>query len=1136
MSLVALLVRSWRLLLIALLFLPLPAQSPLSGLVSHAAKPVPGALITATQDAQKWTTTTGSDGAFSFPQLPPGPLQLEVRLFGFAPLRQSVTPDQRRLPVNLGLSLQPFTANAPAPARPAAAPANGENVEAQVARALETAPAPLLAIDQSDASESFLVQGSLSRGLQEAERPAFFEFGPGGPGGMMMLGDAPPGMGAPGMGPEGGMPAGTPASPGAMGGMTGGMPGGRGGGMPGGGPGGMRGGGPGMGQGMGPGMGPGMSPEEFAKLPKEKKDKLLEEQNERRRMIAERFGVNRREGFGNRSRRTRDQIRGGAFLSAGNDAFDATPFALNGRAAVKPDYAQYRFGASLGGPISLGKIFTPTTSFFFFNYNGNRGDQTYNRYAVQPTLALRSGDFSTLTGGKATTIYDPQSRAPFPGNRIPDNRISSIATGLLPFIPLPNQPTATQNYRFTTIQPQVSDNLSLRLNRTLTRKDRLAFSLSWQRRVAENVQLYGWRDSNSGNGSNSSLSWSRNFSPRLIHNVQLRYNRNYNALNPYFAYGPDAASILGIKGTSRDPANFGPPNLNFTNFGDLTDGNRSRRNVHTWNFSDGWTFVRKAHTLTAGFDFSRVQQNTLSDPNARGLLFFGGLATSAFDSAGLPLPKTGNDFADFLLGYVQQSSIRFGAPDSYMRQSNYGVFVQDEWRARPNLTFNLGLRYDDWEPFTEKYNRLANLALNSDFTAAAVVTPGSTSPFSGSIPSGLIRADRNNLSPRLGFSWRPFPKKRTILRGGYSLFFDGSTYSRIPSRLVYQPPFATSSTFNTSTAAPLFLSDPFNGPDNKTILNTYAVNPDYRVPYAQTWSFSVQHEIQGHVVELGLLGTKGTALVVQRIPNRAPPGSPATSEDRRPIPYATGFTYDSPDGSSIFNAGQLRVTRRMRRGLNWGVLYTYGKSIDNASSIGGSGNTVVQDDKNLAAERGLSAFDIRHNLQFNAMLASPFGPSGIWLRQRNLLTNILRDWNLMTSINANSGRPLTATVLGSVADAGGSGATGSARADATGLPIDMGSGYFNPAAFSIPPGDRYGNAGRNTIPGPGSFVLNTSFGRSFQLGENSRHRLDGRVEANNLLNHVNITGYGTVVNSANYSLATQAGQMRSLQLTLRLRF
>lgn len=1115
-----------RLILCAALVCALPAAAgePVSGRVAYRGLPVPGAVVTIQQGGRAWTTVTSESGEFSIADVTPGPAEIEVRQFGFDTFRQAL-PETGRHGLSLSLTMPAFRlAGRPGAATEAAGTA-ANGIEAEISRALEPPqPAPAPAADSAETSEAFLVQGSLSRGLQEAARPGFFEFGFGGPA-MMGPSGAPPGFGDGGaQTPQAGPGlAGRGGAPGMRGGMGGGM------GAPGAFPGpGMR-GGPGGRPGLGP-IGPGrMSPEEFQKLPPEEREKI-------QKMIAERFGGLRREGFGNRSRRSRDQIRGGLFLNFHNDALDAAPYGVNGRQVDKPSYSQSRLGASLGGPLALGKLFTPDTTFFFLNYSANRGSNVYNGFAVVPADTVRTGDFSATAPVRPSVIYDPLSRSPFPDNRLPQSRISSIALGLLPFIPLPNQPGATQNYRLTATQPQTTDNLNLRLNRSLTRKDRLAFDMAWQRRSAENIQLFGWRDPSDGNGMNYGLNWSHNFSPRLIQNIRARYNRNYNALTPYFAYGPDVAGTLGIRGASRDPVNYGPPNLNFTNYGDLTDANRSRRIVHTWDFGLGWTFVRKAHTLTAGFNFTRTRQNTLSDPNARGTLFFGGLLTSALAPGGLPVPGTGDDFADFLLGYVQQSSVRFGAPDTYMRQSNSGLFVQDEWRVRPDLTLNLGLRWDDWEPFTEKYGRMANLDLAPGFTAAAVVTPGAAGPWSGTVLPGLIRPDRNNLSPRFGLAWRPNPRKRSIVRLGYSVFYDSSVYARIPSRLVYQPPFATSAVFNTSPAARLMLSAPFQGPATTTILNSYAVNPNYRVPYAQTWNFSVQHELKGYVVELGYLGTKGTALVIQRIPNRAPPGSPADSEIRRPIPYATGFTFDSPEGNSIFHAAQLRLVRRMRRGINWSALYTLSKSIDNASSIGGAGSVVVQDDKNLAAERGLSSFDARHQLQFNGMFTSPFGPTGLWLRQRTLWTETLRDWNLSLNFTLNSGRPLTARVLGSVADPGGSGATGSARADATGLPIHSGSGYFNTLAFTIPPANRYGNAGRNTIPGPGSFLLNASFGRSFQIGESTRRRLEARLEASNVLNHVNITGYGTVVNAANYGLATSAGPMRSVQLTVRFRF
>ena len=247
-----------------------------------------------------------------------------------------------------------------------------------------------------------------------------------------------------------------------------------------------------------------------------------------------------------------------------------------------------------------------------------------------------------------------------------------------------------------------------------------------------------------------------------------------------------------------------------------------------------------------------------------------------------------------------------------------------------------------------------------------------------------------------------------------------------------------------------------------------------------------------------------------------------------------GFTYDSSEGNSIFHAIQLRVVRRLRRGVSTNVFYTYSKSIDNASSIGGTGNVVAQDDRNLAAERGLSIFDQRHQLTWTSMLNSPFGERSMFLKSNTLGSRILRSWNLSTSVTARSGRPFTARVLGNVSDAGGTGSVGSGRADATGLAVDAGSGIFNPAAFTVPPSGRFGNAGRNTITGPGLFTVDLSLGRSFTLSD--RRRLEFRVSSENIANHVNYAAIATVVNALNYGLPTSTAQMRQVTAQVRLRF
>lgn len=212
-------------------------------------------------------------------------------------------------------------------------------------------------------------------------------------------------------------------------------------------------------------------------------------------------------------------------------------------------------------------------------------------------------------------------------------------------------------------------------------------------------------------------------------------------------------------------------------------------------------------------------------------------------------------------------------------------------------------------------------------------------------------------------------------------------------------------------------------------------------------------------------------------------------------------------------------------------MYTYSKSIDNSNTLS---SVVAQNYLDLSAERGLSNFDRRHALNAFYVLTSPVGDNSAWIAAKGWSGRMLRDWTLNGNVSLMSGAPLTATVLGNRADSG-TGVVGSTRADATGQPVDNGSGYFNPAAFAVPLSGQLGNAGRNTIPGPGTFLVGMSFGRTFRI-KDSRRSLDLRLNTSNTLNHVNISRFGTTVNALNYDLATAAGGMRSMFLTVRFRF
>jgi hypothetical protein len=834
--------------------------------------------------------------------------------------------------------------------------------------------------------------------------------------------------------------------------------------------------------------------------------------------------------FGNRRPMGRaNSVRGMLNFELRNSAFDARPYSLNGQAVPKANYANGSFGFTLGGPLIIPKLIRSERTFFTLNYRGTRSRSAFNALTTVPTALERAGDFSQSLAPSPVTVYDPATGLPFPGNRIPASRLNPAALGLLDYIPLANQTGAIQNYQLLTSVPSNSDNFGGMISRPVTTRDRVNANFNMQRAGRLTQQVFGFRDDTDSSGLNLTLGWSRTLERRSMNNLRWTFSRSRNETLPFFAFQDDVAGRLGIAGASTNPINYGPPNLNFTNFGSLTDASPLRNVNQTSSLSDFVQFTKGRHNLTFGGDFRRLQFNSVTDSNARGTFVFSGIATSGFDAAGQPLAGTGFDFADFLLGFPQQSSIRFGASDTYFRGSVYSGHAMDDWRVRSNLTVNLGVRYEYFTPLVEKYDRLANLDIAPGFSAAAVVTPGGTGPYSGAFPRGLVNPDRNNFSPRIGIAWRPPGRGRMLVRAGYGIFYNGSIYSNFTRQLGSQPPFAASSgTLVTTAAQPLTLQNGFPAAPSGTITNTFAIDRYYALGYAQTWSLSVQRDLpHALVIEAGYNATKGTRLDIQRIPNRAAPGSTLDAEQRRQIGNAQAFTFESSEGNSIFHSGQVRLTRRMQRGVAANAVYTWGKSIDNASTFGGGAATVAQNDRDLSAERGLSSFDRRHNLQLNYVLSVPGGT------RRSAL---LRDWTLSGSWVIQSGSPFTARVLGNQANTGGTGAVGAGRADATGIPIaPVAPGqYFNPAAFAVPAAGTFGNAGRNTIRGPATVMANLSLMRSFPLGE--RRRLNFSVNGTNFLNHPGVTGLGTVVNSSTYGRATSAQGMRTLSLGMRVNF
>jgi hypothetical protein len=912
------------------------------------------------------------------------------------------------------------------------------------------------------------------------------------------------GVGAAGAGPDGGGGRGGPAGFGGGGGRGGGGFGGPGGGGPGGG-GGGRGGGLGQnpqGRGQGGRGGRGPFNGQFA-------------------------------SFGNR-RRTTPPISGSVALTVRNSAFNAAPFSLNGQTAQKPYSANNNLNANIGGPLRIPKIVNWQRAQYTISFGGSINRNGRSMVGSVPTLAERNGDFSqAVVANQPVTIYDPFTGSPFPGNVIPKARFNSASAGLLPYFPNATYASIVQNYRFVITDPSNSRSIGVRFNAPLNNKDRLNFNFQKQNSSSNSHQLYGFLDTGAGNGLSFSTGWSHSFRPRLNNSANISISRSRNENDPFFAYTQNIAAQLGITGTSQDPINYGPPSLSFTNFSGLSDGTPNLSRNQTVTFSDAVTWVlKRKHNFTFGFAYNRLQQNSTNYQNARGSFSFSGLTTSALDAAGQPVKGTGFDFADFLLGLPQSSSVRFGSSNNYFRSWSSSAYVQDDFRVSAALTINLGLRYEYFAPYTELRGHLASLDVSPEFTAVAVVTSGQNGPYSGSLPSSIVRHQPKDFSPRFGVAWRPFKKRNTVVRSGYSIFYSGSSYAQIASSMAAQPPFATSASLTTSLAGPLTIQNGF-ATSPTTLTNTYAIDPNFRIAYAQTWNLTIQHTLpHGLVLDTEYIGTKGTHLGILENPNRSISG---IANGGLQISNATSFNYQTQGGDSSYNAGQLRLTRRLSRSVSANALYTFAKGIDDASTFSGTGGTLVQFLNNRHLERGLSTFDQRHNIVTGFQLSSPVGVRGL-LRNGGWKTKVLRSWNLQGNFTATTGTPLTAKVSGNLANTGGLAGGGSLRAEATGLPIQSpGDGYFNTLAFTTPAAGQFGNAGRMTIPGLFRTSLNANMNRSFRFGE-SRRTLTFAISASNVFNHVTITGVGTTVNSSNYGLPTSASATRAVSLNTRFSF
>jgi len=843
--------------------------------------------------------------------------------------------------------------------------------------------------------------------------------------------------------------------------------------------------------------------------------------------------------FGNRRNGGRSLYTGGIGVILDNSSLDAQSFSLTGQETPKPTYNRLTGVATLGGPVRIPYLLKNGPNFFVA-YQWTRNNTAATDPGLMPDFAERSGVFSN-------PVLDPLTGAPFPDNVIPQNRISPQARTLLSLYPLPNfNGNAGYNYQIPILSPAHQDALQSRFNRTLGTRDQIFGRFAFQNTRSDNSNLFDFLDATDLLGINTDVSWSHRLGHEWFLNLGYQFSRLATRITPFFENRANVSGDAGISGNDQNPMNWGPPSLTFASgIAGLSDAQSSFDRNQTSGFSDSMLWIHRAHNIRFGTDIRRQEFNYLAQQNPRGAFTLTGTAT-------------GSDFADFLLGIPDTSSIAFGNADKYFRESVYDGFIADDWRLGPELTINAGIRWEYGAPITELYGRLVNLDIAPGFTAVAPVTasdPAGT--LTGQrFPSSLVRPDKSAFEPRVGIAWRPVSGSSMVIRAGYGVYYDTSVYQNIAAQMAQQPPLSKSFSVQNSAADPLTLANGFVA--SRTITsNTFGIDPNFRVGYAQNWQASVQRDLPASLqLTATYLGIKGTRGPQEFLPNTFPTGA------ANPCPACpTGFAYLTSNGNSTREAAQIQLRRRLHNGFTGILQYTFSKSLDDEAALGGQGAiltpsavtptgagalsaltvsggssspalAVAQNWLDLSAERGLSTFDQRHLLSVQLQYTTGMGVNG-----GTLLSGwrgaLLKEWTFATQTTAGSGLPQTPIYLSTVQ---GTGVTGTIRPEYTGAPLYTAPAglYLNPAAYMAPVPGQWGNAGRDSITGPSQLTLNASLGRTFRV--NDRLNLDLRFDAVNALNHVTFTAWNTTVNSTQFGLPAAANTMRSMQTILRLRF
>jgi hypothetical protein len=876
------------------------------------------------------------------------------------------------------------------------------------------------------------------------------------------------------------------------------------------------------------------------------------------------------------------QYHGTVYEFIRNGAMDASTFDSMGNNHL----VQNNFGASFGGPL-FGK-----KTFFFVNYEGLRLAQADAQILTVPTPDEVKGDFSM----SSVKIYDPTTasanptfnpslptgpsnfpytRAQFPNNQIPTNRINPLLEDfLMAYVPMPNMMTMagaadSNNYLDVRNEAHFENQGTFRVDHNFSNGDTLlvrysaggehGFSpSSGMTSTTENLPGFGVDFNNlSQQGVGS---WNHIFASNRVNTASLAVSRLSMDRTSQNDGVNDIVGALGIQGIGFGGKNaWGAPWFaaqGYTGIGDTFAATPMHAWDTTFEVRDTYAWQRGRHGMKFGGEFHRYFWPMWGFFQNRGYYQYTTGYTTEFGFN----DGSGSGLASMLLSLPAVKQRQAGIPQMDLRAWGMGTFAEDSWQVTPTTTLNIGLRYEYTSPLYDKDNTNTNLVFNK----------GVPSVFIGGelgYPRGLMYANKHNFAPRLGIA-KNLPGVGLVFHAAFGVFFtpvDLNTWCNQRHNVPFVFPETQQADNFTPPAALFNTGMNFGTP----VLGTGALTPttvsftafDSHAPaqYVQQWNTSLQKSFgQNTSLEVGYIGSRGFHLQRAHLINNTLPG-PGPLGPRRPfktLTFVPGTTLTPSSATAViqsetfpvstinllentaqswYDAAYLNVRRRYSHGLSFLANYTFAKNLTNAPDFRSpmDESTIPQNNLNLNLEKGPGC-DVRHRFALSSVYDIPA------LRRQEWVRVITQDWHLSTIYQVQSGMPFTISVFGDTANSGTVLGENPVRANVTGKPV-FGAGtrtadeWFNPAAFATPPAFTYGNAGRNSVYGPPLQTLDFALARTFRFTERASFQF--RAEAFNALNKVNLGTPNRFVNTPQFGTITMAMTPgREIQLSGRISF